>query len=142
MSGLIGQAGTRSGTNPHGSIDYEEGTWTASIGGNASYSNQYGSYRKIGKMVFATFYLTINVQGTGANRQIYNLPFAASSQTGSAHISYFANLPTNIGYLTGYIFGSSQIDFYNTTTEAGNMTSSTIFGNNTTVQGTVQYEVA
>ena len=58
--------------------DYEEGTWTPSIGGNATYSNQVGRYIKIGNQVFAHFAIGITLQGTGSTiSQINGLPFAS-----------------------------------------------------------------
>lgn len=58
--------------------DYEEGTWTPSIGGTATYSNQVGRYIKIGNLVFAHFAIGITLQGTGSTiSQINGLPFAS-----------------------------------------------------------------
>jgi hypothetical protein len=55
--------------------DYEEGTWTPSIGGTATYLGQTGFYRKIGSLVFVSGYLNINVIGTGSTSTISGLPF-------------------------------------------------------------------
>ena len=55
--------------------DYEEGTWTPSIGGTATYLGQAGFYRKIGSLVFVSGYLNINVRGTGSTSTISGLPF-------------------------------------------------------------------
>jgi hypothetical protein len=55
--------------------DYEEGTWTPSIGGTATYLGQAGFYRKIGSLVFVSGYLNINVIGTGSTSTISGLPF-------------------------------------------------------------------
>ena len=55
--------------------DYEEGTWTPSIGGNATYTTQVGSYTKIGRQVTLWFDLTINVLGTGSTQFISGVPF-------------------------------------------------------------------
>ena len=58
--------------------DYEEGSWTPSIGGNATYTNQVGRYIKIGNMVWVNFSIGINVQGTGSTSSgISGLPFAS-----------------------------------------------------------------
>ena len=58
--------------------DYEEGTWTPSIGGNATYTSQVGTYVKVGRMVLAQWALTINAQGTGsAISAISGLPFTS-----------------------------------------------------------------
>ena len=55
--------------------DYEEGTWTPSIGGTATYTTQVGSYTKIGRQVTLWFDLTINVLGTGSTEFISGVPF-------------------------------------------------------------------
>ena len=58
--------------------DYETGSWTPSIGGNATYTNQVGRYIKIGNMVWVNFSIGINVQGTGSTSSgISGLPFAS-----------------------------------------------------------------
>ena len=40
--------------------DYEEGTWTPSVGGSATYTLQVGHYTKIGNQVFITGIILIN----------------------------------------------------------------------------------
>lgn len=57
--------------------DYEEGTWTPSLGGTTTYFQQVGQYVKIGKQVSFTGYLEINAIGTGSTTNISGLPFAA-----------------------------------------------------------------
>jgi hypothetical protein len=59
--------------------DYEEGTWTPSLGGTATYTSQAGVYVKIGKLVFIKFVLQVNTIGTGSATTISGLPFTASS---------------------------------------------------------------
>ena len=62
--------------------DYEEGTWTPSIGGNATYTTQVGSYTKIGRQVTLWFDLTINVLGTGSTQFISGVPFVPAILVG------------------------------------------------------------
>jgi hypothetical protein len=64
--------------------DYEEGTWTptlASIGASFTYPRgQYGSYCKIGSLVYAQFYIGADASGTTSNACIMsNLPFASGN---------------------------------------------------------------
>tara|TARA_R100001244_G_scaffold101791_1_gene75904 strand:- start:645 stop:1319 length:675 start_codon:yes stop_codon:yes gene_type:complete len=77
--------------------DYEEGTWTPSVGGNASYTTQSGTYTKVGRMVNICLELHINVIGTGSTSIITGLPFAAegSGRASSGAIGYFSNLAIN-----------------------------------------------
>ena len=68
--------------------DYEEGTWTATLGGTSSnptvsaYAYNSGHYTKIGRQVFAHIYMRIengNISGGSGDATINGLPFAAKS---------------------------------------------------------------
>ena len=63
--------------------DYEEGTWTPSLGGFTSiaYSTQTGAYTKIGNVVNIVLHIVVS-GGTrsGADLLVNNLPFTAASQ--------------------------------------------------------------
>lgn len=67
--------------------DYEEGTWTPTIGGSGgqsgqTYTGQSGQYVKIGQLVVASFALTLSAKGTiTTSVQIQGLPFAAQTVT-------------------------------------------------------------
>lgn len=58
--------------------DYEEGTWTPSVGGSATYTTQDGTYTKTGRSVAFEATLTINLIGTGSTVVVSGLPFAAA----------------------------------------------------------------
>jgi hypothetical protein len=45
--------------------DYEEGTWTPSLGGTATYNYQQGNYTKIGRFVYIRGALGVATLGTG-----------------------------------------------------------------------------
>jgi hypothetical protein len=59
--------------------DYEEGIWTptyVSSGATFGYTQQFGSYVKIGNLVYAQFYLNVTASGTTTNQvTISGLPF-------------------------------------------------------------------
>jgi hypothetical protein len=80
-------------SDPNTLDDYEEGTWTPSLGGTATYTVQSGSYTKTGRVVHINCSLTVNVLGTGAASQILGLPFAAASGLG--------NFPLTVGSFSG-----------------------------------------
>jgi hypothetical protein len=91
--------------------DYEEGTWTPSIGGTATYTPAKGTYTKIGKLV--TFQMTLYVAtlGTGSQDTISGLPFTNTGAGGDmmgATMNYFGDLNVSVNYLAGYIPGSSS----------------------------------
>src|SRR5437899_5670649 len=61
--------------------DYEEGTWTPSVGGTATYTTQTGTYTKIGRLVFIQGILNINTIGTGSVTTVSGLPFTCAALT-------------------------------------------------------------
>ena len=60
--------------------DYEEGTFTPSVGGNATYNSQIGYYTKIGNSVTVICEIHINAIGTGSTNTITGIPFAAVAE--------------------------------------------------------------
>ena len=60
--------------------DYEEGTFTPSVGGNATYNSQIGKYVKIGRSVTIKLEMHINVLGTGSTSTVTGIPFAADTE--------------------------------------------------------------
>ncbi|NDG03549.1 MAG: hypothetical protein EB119_10270 [Synechococcaceae bacterium WBB_34_004] len=88
--------------------DYEEGTWTPSIGGTATYNTQQGSYTKIGRQVFVSAFLSVNLIGTGSATVVSGLPFtAAANNQGGMHFRYFNQIASNVVYLAGDDFGGA-----------------------------------
>jgi len=79
--------------------DYKEETWTpayTSTGAEFTYTNQNGTYVKIGKIVFITFTITTTaVGGTTSNAvTITGLPFVPANETGiSFAVSNIAYIP-------------------------------------------------
>lgn len=128
-------------TDPNTLDDYEEGTWTPSVGGTATYTTQLGRYTKVGRVVIASFYIVINVIGTGSTTQLQGLPFnTLGSVQGNGSLNYWANLNTVATYVAPYIFTGSSIDFYGTTVATTIMTGISMFKNGTGVQGFIIYE--
>lgn len=121
-------------TNANTLDDYEEGTWTPSIGGTATYNTQSGTYVKIGNTVFYTFLLQINVKGTGNNYTVTGFPFSTSGVIRGGP-NYYANLPLTITSMIFLGSGAAQIDVYSTTAAANNVTSNTVFGNGADIRG-------
>ena len=58
--------------------DYEEGTWTPSLGGTTTYTAQQATYTKVGRAVYFTAYIVVNLIGTGSTTVITGLPFATA----------------------------------------------------------------
>lgn len=77
-------------SDPNGLDDYEEGTWTPSLGGQTSqsgqvYATQAGHYIKSGRKVFASFELRLSTLGTITGGVVVNgFPFVAATVSAGA----------------------------------------------------------
>jgi hypothetical protein len=129
--------------------DYEEGTWTPTVGGTSNYSIQKGSYTKVGRLVTVNFDMEIILLGTGSTVAISGLPFTVGTGTspkfeqGVGASGYFASLATTVYSLTFYA-AVNGTDLYaiSTSTALGSTTANVnpaIYGDGTRVQGTVTY---
>jgi hypothetical protein len=74
---------------------YEQGTWTPSVGGTATYIVNTGTYTKIGNLVTVNGVIYIALIGTGSTGRMSGLPFTVGSLNASGNISYFAAPATN-----------------------------------------------
>ena len=90
--------------------DYEEGTWTPSVGGNSSNGSTSAHYLKIGDLVHIRFDFTISSIGTGSTSVISGLPFNALGTTGGS-IIYYQSLSASPIYLTFYVTTIGTIQF-------------------------------
>jgi hypothetical protein len=128
--------------------DYEEGTWTPSLGGNTTYSIQSGKYTKIGRFIYVSAVMAVTTLGTGSTSRISGLPFAMSNSPGGGNMGggvyYWENLAVNVitptSYLSQFV---THLDFFSRTT-AGTAapTALSIFGNSTRVDFSLVYEVS
>ena len=122
--------------------DYEEGTWTPSIGGNATYTTQAGNYVKVGTMVLAHFRLNINTKGTGSTiGAISGLPFASTKASQNTSALTWGSLNTNIIYGVYYVgSGSQTLNFSYASSAASSMTNNPdLFQDGSTINGTIMY---
>jgi hypothetical protein len=81
--------------------DYEEGTWTPTLGGTSTYTIQAGTYVKVGKVVTAWFDMAISAMGTGNTTGVISgLPFLSRSssypQGMAGSVGYYGDLNLNI----------------------------------------------
>ena len=129
--------------------DYEEGTWTPSIGGNATYLNngRWGIYTKIGNIVNCQFRVSISSKGTGNNNIVDGLPFAVASGNGQGgeaqvgSVGYFESLNTSFVFLSLYAFNSSIV-FTTLTAASGTIGQTTVWQNGAIIYGQITYRVA
>lgn len=120
--------------------DYEEGTWTPSLGGSTTYSTQSGTYTKIGRQVTVQFDLAVTLIGTGSATTISGLPFAVSGTAGGS-VATFSTLATNV--LGLWCYATSSIVTFQSLTAAGTSPTNqpSIFGNSSSIRGTLTYFV-
>ena len=122
--------------------DYEEGTWTPSIGGNASYTTQTGTYTKVGRLVYVNCNIQINVIGTGSVTTITGLPFSSSGGlTDSSAVGYWTSGSRNVTTLMACT-NATQIVFTDTASAAsGTNLNGGIFQNSTNLRFGLCYQV-
>ena len=91
--------------------DYEEGTWTPTIGASTTlptsvtYVTQTGRYTKIGRMVSIQGRLQISaISGGVGNFAINGLPFANSANIVGAGLSWFSAVNLSAGYTTAGLY--------------------------------------
>ncbi len=120
--------------------DYEEGTWTPSVGGTATYTTQAGKYTKIGNLVHIDGHLVINAIGSGSTGTVTGLPFAAAAITGGS-VGLFLASATSYTFVSCYVNASSVL--FTAIAGAGTNMSNpgVLFGNGTDVYFSATYKV-
>jgi hypothetical protein len=127
--------------------DYEEGTWTPSVGGNATYNAaNKGLYTKIGNVVTCQFRLHITLIGTGSASVLSGFPFTSANITDvqSGHCSYYEDLAVNTIYLAFYIQNNATTAQFTGKSTSGATTDNAIslFGDDTIIYGQITYRTA
>ena len=122
--------------------DYEEGTWTPSVGGTATYTAQTGKYTKVGRLVTVIGHIQINVLGTGSTTTLSGLPFNNADLT-PISVGYWSGLAVNVIYISGYIGAAgSTILFVSGTTSSGTANNAiALFGNSADIYFSATYVV-
>jgi hypothetical protein len=121
--------------------DYEEGTWTPSLGGSATYTVQTGTYTKVGRVVHIMGQVTVNVIGTGSTTTISGLPFTPTV-SGVVQVVVGASSATNVVSAEGLLIsGFGTISIFSRTAAAAGDSSNAIFGNSTNVYVNGSYTV-
>ena len=114
---------------------YQEGTWTPSLGGTATYLAQSGFYTKIGNVVHFKGLLYINAIGTGSTTQITGLPFAISAQGGAVCAApSYGGIATAISSMNLNVSGTTIYCQSNVLAATGNQTANPIFAGGTYIE--------
>jgi hypothetical protein len=120
--------------------DYEEGTWTPSLGGSTTYTSRTGTYTKVGKKVTLSCIMVINAIGTGSTTVVSGLPFTSANESMGA--VYWTTAATSIVYATAHLAASAAtIQIVSATASATSLAVNAFFGSGTTFITTVTYEV-
>jgi hypothetical protein len=123
-SGITFPATQVTSSNANTLDDYEEGTWTPSVGGTATYIVQDAYYVKIGKVVYVSARFLINVIGTGSTSTISGLPFVSASTfaRGEFAVGQCGGLATSLYSLTLEVPNNTSNITFVGRTAAGNAT--------------------
>jgi hypothetical protein len=123
--------------------DYEEGTWTPSIGGTATYTLQSGIYTKVGRLVSVSAVLQINVIGTGNVNTISGLPFArdANSMQAPGSMTFISAISSTVSFLVPVVQVNASTVIFQGLTVVGNTTSQiNVFQNGARVDFQITYQ--
>ena len=147
-AGITFPATQAASSNANTLDDYEEGTWTPSLGGTATYTVQQGQYTKIGRMVNIRCNIEVLLLGTGSTTTISGLPFTSfatsnSNPTASASVGYFASLAVSPVYISAYVASNDTTMNVAGLTAAGATSNAAlaVFGNSARIDFTVTYFV-
>ena len=125
--------------------DYEEGSWSPSVGGDATYHVQDGYYVKAGSLVYVQGKIQVNVIGTGSTTTVSGLPFtamnAAQASSGTGSCAYFGSLATSVTTLTPYVNNAAATIIFGSLGAAGTaMTGvTTVFQNSARIDFSLTY---
>ena len=122
---------------------YEQGTWTPSIGGTATYTLQSGTYTRIGRLVFVSAVLQINVIGTGNVNTISGLPFTrdANSMQAPGSMTFISAISSTVSMLVPVVQVNTSTVIFQGLTIAGNTTSQiNVFQNGARVDFQITYQ--
>jgi hypothetical protein len=128
--------------------DYEEGTWTPTLGGTSTYSKQVGEYVKVGQSVIYAGAMSVSTIGTGsATGAISGLPFTASNinvNRGKAGSVCFFSLNASVASVGIYV-DNAGTTLQTTTVAAGGSASTgtaSIFANGSQIDFAGSYKSA
>jgi len=131
-----------SSSNANTLDDYEEGTWTPSVGGTATYNELQGYYVKVGKMVTVIADIWIASIGTGSAGTVSGLPFTKASGYNQGCYTYYWNaLSVSITNLYPWI-DTTTVKFHTVGAAATGVNNTiNILQNNARVQFTAVYYI-
>ena len=144
-AGITFPATQNASSNANTLDDYEEGTWTPTVGGNAVMGIQAGDYIKIGKLVWINFDFSVVTLGTGSNKLITGLPFpfnGGQSARTAGSVNYFVNLASTASAYYLQVDGNGiYLDLNNAA--SSNITDGPVWiQSGTRIMGTIMYQTS
>ena len=124
--------------------DYEEGTWTPSLGGTATYyaSGNSGTYTKIGRVVTFKGLLYILSIGTGSTTQITGFPFVIAANGGAICATpHYSGSATSIASVNVNMASSTLYVYSNVGNTTSNQTANAFFQTGTYLEFSGTFEV-
>jgi hypothetical protein len=141
-AGITFPATQSASSNANTLDDYEEGTWTPSLGGDTTYAQQTGQYTKVGNLVFIKGVLVITSIGTGSTTVISGLPFTNTSGIAGVSVaSFFQSATSVVSFFAQVTSGGAAINAYSLTAAGTTEAINPIFQNNTQFQFSACYRV-
>jgi len=124
-------------SDPNTLDDYEEGTWTPTLGGTTTYILRNGGYIKIGKKVFVWGGVAVSVIGSGSTSVISGGPFTSEGSVGPGPLAVdnMGSLATAVVSVTcEYDPSATTITFHSRTAANASDAINAIFGTGATLK--------
>jgi len=123
--------------------DYEEGTWTPTLGNGATATNMTGTYTKVGSLVTVTFSLNNSTITGTPDYVITGLPFANGIKRASFPVAYNKTFNITCESIAGLIPASlSQMEFLGMIKGAGWIVANPTAGSGRYLHVTASYQTA
>ena len=122
--------------------DYEEGTWTPTLGGNASYDIRVGTYTKIGNVVYAYCRIRPTSLGTGSSNTISGLPFTCNNDNGGVMIGYYDGSAVSSVEIGGVVNSNGSIGLFTKTSATNNTGTGAFFQDNCRIYLSTVYQTS
>jgi len=118
--------------------DYEEGAWTPAIAGSTNLSTYNAEYIKIGRKVYAYFYVSFNPISNSSQFEITGLPYGQSgTHYGGGTVNYTGN--ANWSDVYGTLIAGSTIFFHKNSGTSASLTNADVYSK---TSGSQQYLLA
>jgi len=88
--------------------DYEEGTWTPTLGGGATATGMTGTYTKVGRLVTAHLHLENSTISGTPDYIVSGLPFTSAANRTPFAVTYFKTFNVTCESVGGFVAGNTD----------------------------------